>query len=675
MSCTLRAGRTLDGRAGEVDASWTPREGGCLTLRRGGVAARLDVEIHGRVGGEELVLRQSEDVQPRLVPLEEGPERLGVRSLWSLVDRFDTGYGEAMQEVYVTRHGEVFVALAVRIVTRADLVVDRAALRLDVEGELAATDGELLARAGDDCLLVTWPRGRGRRFDTLLWRQAHAPFYERWPPLFDQWSLDDATYGWERFPGAGAAVDPAGGRASLAWADGAAVPASPQLDLRGLVWLGLGAEEEIRRAAAAHEQPLEPRVDGGRLRCYDELDGAYEVAVDAGDACTVEFPPDPLARPLRVRVFGLEARGGFDVEPEAELLLLSERGRVDDPLVWVEVDADRRADEALVALRAHPDRATRISLRPREGLHVAYQRRDPRRRLTVHHPADLERPLVTLDLASLHLVDVRRPGGARPAIFDAPLFWMRYLPKAAAHIANRLVTFEIVESSPELVAVDVESETPDRLVRSRYRVEVPYHPDHVEVRIRAELGGAASWGLPTFEFADVFPEDGIDPAHWEYDTIAFVGADGVRLVETRQPYPGLAERLPFPVSVLEALPAGHALPDCGPWNFHGTNAVVFGGSERGTIVALSTNADPDRLEHLATLCEHWADVHFDAAAVGSRPVASEASARAPLGETPPVPDVLRAELTLRVHDPRYLPFEDAVAAACAEVAPLAVARA
>ena len=123
--------------------------------------------------------------------------------------------------------------------------------------------------------------------------------------------------------------------------------------------------------------------------------------------------------------------------------------------------------------------------------------------------------------------------------------------------------------------------------------------------------------------------------------------------------------------MLEALPAGHALPGCGPWTFAHTSAVVLGGSDRGTIVALSTNGNAERVEHMATFCEHWADVHFDAAAVGARPVASESSARRPTADAAPVPDLLVAELTLRVLDPERAPFDETVSAVRAELAPVA----
>lgn len=678
LSTLRRRGRLLGCDLGDLTASWEPLRGGRLRLRQGSLTAELDVRVEGLLNGEAADLRQSFDAEPTVLPLEEGPGRVGVRSLWSLADADGATCGEAMQDAFVTGDGEVFLSLALRIVTRDTLVVERAGLGIELEGveETAADEAGLLARGGDGgSLLVTWPGPRGRRHDTLRWQQPHAPFYDRWPPLFDQWSLDPETFGWHRFAGGGGSVGGArAGRASasVSWIAGEAVGAGAQLDLRGLVWIGLGSEERVRALARAHDEPLAPRVEGGSLRCYDELDGAYEIAAAPGDDCRVEFPPDPLERPLRVRVFGLEARGGLETDPGVDFLPLSERGRTDDPLVWIQVPAEGRADEALAVTSARSDRPTRVAVRGREGLHVAYQRRDPRRRLTVHHPADQDRPIATVDLSALHLVDLRLPGRARPAIHDAPLFWMRYLPKAALHLADRLAAAELVEASPELIALVLDSETPDGRVRSRYRIELPYRPDHVELRIRAELEGAADWGMPTFEYGDVFPEAGIEPSRWEYDRLGLVDAERVRVLSTRRPYPGLERRLEFPASIFDAVAAaGGELPGSGPWRVAGPAAAVFGGSERGTIVAVSAPPEPSGLEHVTTLCEHWADVHFDVALPGVAPVSSETSARNG-GDAPAPPDNLAAELTVRVFDPAALPFEDAVGYARAAIASMTV---
>lgn len=675
--CFLREGpRLVRANAGAVAAAWSRAGGGAVALSHGGMRAELDVRLRGTLRGQPVELRQSHDPSPELLPLEEGDARVGVRSLWSFLGPDDEILGEGFQDAWLSRHGEVFLSVALRL-ARDALTVEHAALDIALEGvdEVDCRADALLATAGETGLLCTWPSGL-RRSDSLLWRGPRPPFYERWPPLFDQWSLDPATSGWMRFAGGGPFVDEVAagrGRIGLAWIDGQSVEAVPQLDLRGLLFLGLGRPARLEQLAHAHAHPLAPTVHRGRLRAYEELDGAYEVAAD-GDACEIVFPPDAAHRPLRVRVFGLDAAAGFATSGGAELSLLSERGRTDDPLVWVDVPAHGRADEALLAVDASADRPTRVALRRQEGLHVAYQRRDARRRLTVHHPADRDRPVAIVELASLHLRDIRLPGHEWPALHDVPLFWMRYLPKASAHVADRLSEVQLLEQSADAVALRIAATTPDGMVRSQYTLELPYRANEVALRIRAELSGAASWALPTFEYADLFPEAGIDPAHWDYRQLALVRNDEVRIVEQTEPYPGLAEVVAFPQPVLDAMTVAHALPGCGPFSFGATGAVVLAGSKRGTIVAIVRNPRPHELEHFATLCEHWADVHLDAAAIGGRPVASETAARHG-NDAPQVPDEIEAELTLRILDPARVSFDDALELAreaCA--APAAVGR-
>ena len=641
--------------------------GGCLRLGRGGASLRFELAARGTGGDGPVTLRQGGDPAPRLLPLEEGDGRLGLRAQATLYDEAGTVHGEALQDAWVTAEGELFLAVALRLVPPGGhLVVHEAGLEVTLDG-FDAVEGEgrsaLLGRGAAAAALLAWPAGRGRRFDAIRWQATRPPFYERWPTLFDQWSLDPATYGWERQPGSGAVVEalPGGGHVvRLRWI-AADVDARPQLDARALVWCGLGDPVRLRRLLEAHEEPLEPAVEGGRLRTYDELDGCYEVAAGDGPSCAVTFPPDPLERPLRVRVFGLGDGGGYRAEGAVTALLNSERGRTDDPLVWVRVPPEGAADEAVLRATARRDGPVRLALRRAEGLQAAYQRRDPERRLTVHHPADPARPIASLELAGPRLRDLRLPGADRPALHDLPLFWMRYLPKASAHLANRLVAAELRSSGPDEVVVRLESTVPGGRVRSTYELTFPYRPAHVELRLRAELRGAAAWGLRTFEYADLFCEAGIDAARWDFTRLAFVGEAGTRVMDARDPYPGLEDRLALPASALDAFGAAHRLPDAGPWAFGGRAAIVLGGSPRGTLVVVAENGTPGT-EHLATLCEHWADVHLDAAVPGQRPEASEQAQR-DAGPPPAIPDPLVAELTLTLHHPSALPFADAVEAA------------
>ena len=137
--------------------------------------------------------------------------------------------------------------------------------------------------------------GRGRRSDSLLWRSSSPPFYERWPPYFDQWSLSADSYGWDRRGSGGARLDD-DGVLKLAWLRDEEVAARPLLDLRGLLWCGFGEGPRLSELLEAHERPRTPRVTRGSYLCYDELDGAFEVAAEDG-ACEPEVPAGPLERP------------------------------------------------------------------------------------------------------------------------------------------------------------------------------------------------------------------------------------------------------------------------------------------------------------------------------------------------------------------------------------------
>jgi hypothetical protein len=516
--------------------------------------------------------------------------------------------------------------------------------------------------------VLAWPGGRGRRFDAILWQSTQPPFYERWPSYFDQWSLASESFGWDRRRSGGTVItsNATSGEVELNWLRGERVVASPSVDLRGLVWCGFGAKPRVLQLLEAHEDPREPQIARGTLRCYDELDGSFEIAADAEGRCELDVPSDPSERPVRLRVFKLRGTAGYDVSPAGRAQFSAGDTRTDDPLVSVPTVADAPADEVLIDLIGSADSPIHVVVRPRrDGLHLAYQRRDHNRRLTVHHPLDPKRAVCSIDLSRLRLRGLRFPGVEQPALHDLPLYWMRYLAKASAHLANKLEEVEVVDDGPEQVVVRLRSATPCGRVDSRYELTFPYLEDRVELLVRAHLSGASAWDLPTFEYADLFPATGIAPAEWDFRRIAFVGADSTRVSDPRDPYPTLGQVLELPAGALNAMQQAHAAPDAGPWRFSAATALVFHGSARGTILAVAVNRDP-RVEHVATLCEHWMDVHLDVAASGRRPLSSEAegSEAEALGtlESTAIPNELDAEFRLQILDPK-LSFEDVVASA------------
>ena len=660
--CLLRQRRRLEGAAGAVRATWDQAAGGILELGASGLTASFELQVGATDAGQRVLISQRADSAPRLLPLEEGPGRVGVRALFSLYDDQDRLHGDGMHETWVTRHGEVFLAFGLRLVPQGSLTVTDALVRCALGGltEPVRHDvARLSGRGVDGAVLLGWPIGRGRRFDTLLWRSARPPFYERWPPYFDQWSLAQESFGWDRRPSGGATVE-AGDvtELALAWFREEEVAATPSLDLRGLLWCGLGEEHRLESMLDAHDRPQPPLVERGSYRCYEELDGVFDVAADDG-ACELEVPADAQARPVRFRIFGL-AGAAYVIEPAGSAQLTSGDTRTDDPLVAVPSEAVAPADEAVFDLISRPDAPVRVVVQPqRAGLHLAYQRRDPRRRLTVHHPRDPERAVCTIDLAGVRLRGLRLPGAERPALHDLPLYWMRYLAKASAHSANRLEEVTVLDDGPEQVSLHLHSTTPDGRVHSRYELNFPYIENRVELRLRAQLTGADTWDLSTFEYADLFPAGGIDPRRWDYDRLAFVGLDSTRIHDPRDPYPFLEEQIVLPAGVLDAMTAAHAHPDAGPWTFGERAALVFHGSDRGTILAIAGNPEGAGIEHVATLCEHWMDVHLDVTAAGRRPVSSEAEMRTG-GAAKAGPDELTADLRLLLLSPQDASFEEAL---------------
>lgn len=613
----LRGGRWLTADCAAVGLTLDPGRGGCVTLRAGSGRWSLATEVVLELGGRTEHVTQARDPCPRLIVLEEGVERIGLRSLYRLYSLDGALRGEGMQELWATHAGGVFVAVGVRVAAAEPVEILRAELVVGTSASQRPLDDSSLASGepGNEAR-VAWPWGRGRRNAGVRWDRTAPPFYERWPSYFDQWSLDPATFGWDRHPSGG--YSPARTGFGLAWTR-ERLPASREADFRSLIWFGFGAPATSAELLTAHETPRPPRLEGASLRGYEELDGAFEIALD-GDGVAVGV--EPAAGPVRLRVSGLRPGERVDCDGPARVLHTSERGRTDDPLVAVTRHPLAPADEAVVTVDARREPVL-LRLRRRPGLHVAYQRRDTARALSVHHPGDSELPVCRIELETLRLRDLRLPGAALPAVYDLPLFYARYLAKAPSHLASTLDEVDVVSDTAELVALRLVSSTPDGGVRSTYELSLPARDDGcVELAVETTLTGADRWSLPTFEFGDLFPEDTIDPDRWDYERLALLAGDELRSYVLRDPYPHLAAILHTPASALDAMIAAHGQPGFGPWEVDGPVGFVFYGSERGTIVGHAATQTPGA-SCVATLCEHWADLHLDVAFGDGVPVASE----------------------------------------------------
>ena len=438
------------------------------------------------------------------VPLVCCPSRRGRRAsesarCFSLYDDQERLHGDALQETWITRHGEVFLAFGLRLVPpREGVTVTDALIHCTLGGltEPARLDGSRLAGHGaDGAALFGWPTGRGRRSDTLLWRSPRPPFYERWPPYFDQWSLAPDSFGWDRrrsggdsrrslatscLPGCARRRSPHNRRWTCEGCSGAA---SARSSVSCSCWMRTNGRS--RRV-----------VERGSYRCYDELDGAFEVAAEEG-GCELELPADAQERPVRIRVSGLTASRLCD---RADGIRAPDLGRDTHGRSARRRSVGRRCAGGRSRLRS--GRAARRSS-PRgcpPGARRVAARVPATRRPAASDgpPSARSRPRRLHDRSCRRTAPRLAPAGVgasraarSPAVLDAiPRQGLGPLGERArrgggARQRSRTGFRSILQST-----------TPDGRVRSRYELEFPYVEGQVEVRLRAELTGAEAWDLP-----------------------------------------------------------------------------------------------------------------------------------------------------------------------------------
>lgn len=648
-------------RCADAALSLDRSRGGAATLSHG--TARVDLGLRV-VLADGTEAGQQNDPDALVRPIEQGPGLAGVRVEFGLYAG-GSHAGDGFTEYWLAAGGRLLVSAGVRVL---EAHVAHAGLVAVAPGQWA-TDGPgdehgtevVLCRPDGLAAGVEWSSVVYRAASAIEWVRTRPPFYRRWMSYMDQWSLDPATEGFDREDSAGASVHATGEATTvdLAWrrSRGATAGSSPApgstpgqpagLTARGALLVAVGREQDVRASLQARREPLAVTSDGAPPAFHQAVDGTVAIAA-SGARTVVTLPADRLERPVHLRVDGLSGRGGVRVRSiaAADLAIVSGRDGVDDPLVALEPPFRGRADQAVVSARARADAPVEVEVAEVEGLHAAVQRLDPDRRITVHHPDDPDAPVLEISTTRLRLTALRLPG-RDVALHDVPLHWLRYLAKSAAHVTERPAVVAVEDWGPEQVVVRLDGTNADGTVASSYRLVVPYRRDRVEVAVEATLRGGSRWGLDCAEYADVFPEVGVDPTRWRYRTAVLVRAAGNHVIDLADPYPGLDAVVNPPVHALEAFRARVDHGSFGPWRMEPGDAVVLHGAEAGDVAVILDGAVPGDLGHVATYCEHWADVHLDVVRGGGFPTPSEL----PPGAPTLLPDDVAARYRLVVGEP------------------------
>ena len=169
--------------------------------------AKLDMVFSVKASGTELPVevRQSFDKNPRILFLEEGSERIGLRVLFNLYDRNNIVHGHGMTETWLHPDGQMFVTAATMFEnTAAHEAVTQANLDIDIPKGLANNDlgmvemtnpcGHVMLTSSDPSghvpeLSLFWKTGR-MEHNTYVYRSSFgmkgAPSYFRWPDYHRQ---------------------------------------------------------------------------------------------------------------------------------------------------------------------------------------------------------------------------------------------------------------------------------------------------------------------------------------------------------------------------------------------------------------------------------------------------------------------------------------------------------
>jgi len=597
-----------------------------------------------------VLLRQENDPRPKFIFLEEGPERIALRVLYSLYDDLGHYHGDGMQEVWIYRHGDIFLALGVRLVDQASHSVLQDA-HIEIEQadrvksvEVGASEPSILigeelhtgaffpfgqALPGKYVILdgerghmaLHWASDRGRIYNPVFWVDHKAPFYEKWPSFFDQWSINQMeTMGWlnNRTSGLEVRGEEGGCKLRFCWARKAGQALGPRHDLRALLALSIGAgRDELVEVIRAHQEPISLSVEGGVCRCYDEQDGCYEIRKDAEEA-TVVLPASWDERLVRLRFFNLIGEGAIEVEVDGKPYqpqLISYGARTDDPLVPLLVESHGPADEALVVTCLRPDREVKVVLREGEGMNASYQMRDDRRNLVIFGTYDRVSPLppgegplsvgeviyrashdrergtLEFSLRDGKARHIRGIGKRKPAIEELPLHWLYNCAASPFHYVNILKSFKLLKNGPDEVIFDYMSVNRSERVRSEYIVRVPYRKDVLRLEIKAIFTVLVQWDLPTIEYLDIFPFNTLDPRRWFYEGVIYLSPKGDMM----------------DIAIKDDVRSWRGRR----WEFRGTCFFAMLPSERGNILMLIRNPKPEGIVSRAVLCCNWIDLHLD----------------------------------------------------------------
>ena len=612
---------SYEGCMGRSHVLFDERAGGVMRIVTGEwpelePIAQFDMVFEIQAEGEKnpLEVRQSFDHGPKILFLEEGNDRIGLRVLFKLYDGNNVYHGHGMTETWLYPDGQIFVTAAATFEnTPAHVGVTEA--RLDVKwlvpmglDQVGPVDERSSTRApvklsepgrfvsfaprevGADLPNVSlyWRTGKMDHNTFIGTKEGGAPYYYRWPDYVRQ-----AYAGGRRADELRVTQD----AASMRFAVDRRKP-DPKASFCTLFRIAVGADAELAEAFVETErEPVELTIpEGGvihgNLGGYNDQEGSYEVR-KTGDPMVVTLPADPLGRTVHIKAVALRGHGAVTATLDGEPVvpqLTTDGGIADDPLAPIREHPEAPADAAMVTVTL-TDQPQTLEFREQEGIQLVYQTRDDWRNFAIYSTRTGPRwSGLRFSLIDGHARNMRAYGNPEWALSENLLHWFSFCGYTPEQMLDQLRDFVIVKNGPDEIIYRYTSANANDGAQSEYTVTARADDPAMQINVAAKFTVLKHWPYKSSQFFDVFPFRGVWTQDWWYGNVLWLTADGRwKTMDTvKATYDG----------------------DTKLTSIDGGGFFALYSSDRGNMVMLTKNFKPD-LPTEYVICGNYIDYHMD----------------------------------------------------------------
>ncbi|HEV2833163.1 MAG TPA: hypothetical protein VGW31_14370, partial [Hanamia sp.] len=451
--------------------------------------ARLDMafNIHNSSSKSNIETRQSFDKSPKILFLEEGNDRIGLRVLFELYDNKNAYYGHGMTETWLYPDGQIFITAAAmfeNIPDNAEVSMGKMEINIPKElisigrknSQVAMNDAATPSRfqmltsgdrkSGLPGLSLYWRTGR-LEHDTYISRslfgEEGAPSYYRWPDYFRQAYVEPVVTGRDflRWPvGRGVYIENVtlnNKGAQLNWPIDPKQP-KKRPSFNTLFRLALVADGNTAKTFVETERKqVEMKVSGGMIhgnekarddKGYNDQEGCYEVRKTGESPLVITLPADPLKRTIRIKAIALTQHGAIVASLDGKQLLpqlTSDGGIADDPLAPITEQPEAPANAAMVTVQL-TSKPQILTFTEQDGIQLVYQTRSQLREYAIYSTKTGPRwSGVMFSLVDGRARNMRAYGQQNWALTENLLHWFPDVGYTPEQMLNYLRDFEIIK--------------------------------------------------------------------------------------------------------------------------------------------------------------------------------------------------------------------------------------